>query len=54
MAVAIADSFLFTHLMSTVSDADLVTAHGFSKAEDSARHEVSNILYKNEPYWVVV
>ena len=53
MAVAIADSFLYTRLMSTGSIADLVTARCFSKAEDSARHEVSNTLYKNESYWVV-
>ena len=35
--------------MSTVSDTDLVTSRGFSKAEDSARHEVSNTLYKKSP-----
>ena len=45
MAVVIVDSFLYTRLMSTGSNADLVTAHGFSKAEDSAGHEVSNTLY---------
>ena len=54
MAVAIADSFLLTRLMSTGSVADLVTIHGFSKAEDHARDKVSNTLYKNEPTaWVV-
>ena len=53
MAVAIADSFLYTRLLSTGSVADLMTAHGFSRAEDGARHKVSDTLYKNEPYWVV-
>ena len=52
VAVAIiAGSFLYTRLKSTSSVADLVTVRGFSKAEDSARHDVSNTLYKNEPYW---